>query len=153
MLNNNFARNAFARNKDKLFHELFMAGYDDISDFVGYDYPAEEDKDVTETRMEAAFEHLTDNELFEFFKKYDLMYRFIGMIAGRYVRDAQIYNHSVVPEDYSYSEDCEDYWSDASDSALVVWDGEAVDAEEVKERLCNLYTCPDDAFIILQVAD
>ena len=53
-----FFKDAYIRNKDKLFRELFMAGYDDISDFVGYDYPADEDKDVTEARLDVALDYI-----------------------------------------------------------------------------------------------
>lgn len=148
-----FFKDAYIRNKGKLFHELFMADYRDISDFIGYDYPAEEEKDVTESRMEAAFEQLSDNELFDFFKKYGLMHHFVGMIAGKYVRDAQVYEHPIPPENYSEWDECEEYWNDASGHALAVYDHDAVDAEQVGKQLRNLYACPDDAFIILQVAD
>lgn len=148
-----FFKDAYIRNKDKLFRELFMAGYDGISDFIGYDYPGDEDKDVTEARMEAALEHLCDDELFDAFKKYGLMHHFVGMIAGKYVRDAQVYEHSIPPEKYSDWDECEDYWNDTSGHALAVYDHAAVDAEQVEKQLRNLYACPDDAFIILQVVD
>lgn len=37
---------------------LFLLGYDAISDFVGYDYPQNEEKDVTEKRIDEAYEQM-----------------------------------------------------------------------------------------------
>lgn len=54
---------------DALKHALFMEGSTAIEDFIGYDLPDESD-DVTERRIEMAYEQMSDEEFKKFFVKY-----------------------------------------------------------------------------------
>ena len=42
--------------------ELFNAGYDAISDFLGYDYDGTEDKNITDNRLNEVFEQMPNDE-------------------------------------------------------------------------------------------
>lgn len=57
---------------EKLKTALFMAGHDAISDFLGYDYPAGEDKNTTDIRMCEVYSQMPDEELEKFYAKYEL---------------------------------------------------------------------------------
>lgn len=49
---------------------LFMEGYNAISDFLGYDFPEDEDKDVTDNRMDEV--QISNEKLLDFCKKHNL---------------------------------------------------------------------------------
>lgn len=49
---------------------LFEAGYDAISDFLGYDYPKDEDKDVTSNRIQEAIQQMPEEEFAKFFHEH-----------------------------------------------------------------------------------
>lgn len=57
---------------EKLKTELFMNGDEAISDFLGYDYPIGEDKDVTDSRMDEVYDQMPDEELEKYYRKYDI---------------------------------------------------------------------------------
>lgn len=48
---------------------LFNNGYEAISDFLGYDYPAAEDKDVTSNRIQEVIRQMPEEAFVIFFKK------------------------------------------------------------------------------------
>lgn len=55
---------------EKLKTELFMHGAEAISDFLGYDYPLDEEKDVTDSRLDEVYEQMPDDEMERYYKKY-----------------------------------------------------------------------------------
>ena len=57
---------------EKLKPELFMGGYDALRDFLGYDFDPEEDKDVTENRLEQVYMQMPDEEFEKFLEKYGI---------------------------------------------------------------------------------
>lgn len=56
---------------NKLKTALFMLGIEEISNIIGYDIP-EEDKDVTENRLDIYFENVNDTQLTILYNKYCL---------------------------------------------------------------------------------
>ena len=48
---------------------LFENGYNAISDFLGYDYPADEDKDVTSKRIQEVIQQMPEEAFAIFFHK------------------------------------------------------------------------------------
>ena len=68
---------------DSLYFEevkrlLFINGYDAISDFVGYDYPYEEEKSTIEARIEEAYQQMPRRE----FEMFCSIYGFDKKILG-----------------------------------------------------------------------
>lgn len=65
-----------AANKDALFEqlksELFMQGTDAIEDFLGYEIDPDEDKDVTDRRMDMAYEQMPEDILNQYYAKYNI---------------------------------------------------------------------------------
>lgn len=55
---------------ERLKTELFNQGHDAVSDFLGYDYPVDESKDVTESRMDEAYRQMPDEELRKYYEKF-----------------------------------------------------------------------------------
>ena len=55
---------------EEIFEQaLFENGYNAISDFLGYDYPADEEKDVTSNRIQEVIQQMPDEAFSIFFKK------------------------------------------------------------------------------------
>jgi len=52
--------------------ELFNYGKDYIEDFLGYDIDSEEPKDVTERRMDEAYQQMPDDILAKFYKEFNI---------------------------------------------------------------------------------
>lgn len=57
---------------EALKHELFMGGYEEISDFLDYSFDDEEDPDTTDYRIDMAINEMSDDELNKWFKKYNI---------------------------------------------------------------------------------
>ena len=57
-------------DEKKLKKELFMAGSNAIKDFLGYEYPMNEDKDVTERRIDEALFQITPAIATKYLLKY-----------------------------------------------------------------------------------
>lgn len=57
---------------EKLKTALFGAGYDAISDFLGYDYPADEDKETTGNRIDEAYEQMPEEEFQKYLEAYGI---------------------------------------------------------------------------------
>lgn len=51
---------------------LFINGSDAISDFLGYNYDGNEDKDVTENRLDEAYMQMPREEFVRFYRQYVL---------------------------------------------------------------------------------
>lgn len=51
---------------------LFIDGYDAVSDFLGYDYNENEDKDVTDNRLDEAYTQMPREEFVRFYRQYVL---------------------------------------------------------------------------------
>ena len=62
---------------EELKRKLFMGGLEAIEDFLGYEIDPEEDKDVTERRMDMVYVQMPDEELERFYEKHGL-YKVIG---------------------------------------------------------------------------
>ena len=58
------------KNYEKLSSALFMKGHSAIEDFLGYDYPDDEDKNVTENRIREVYEQMPEDVFSDFYKKY-----------------------------------------------------------------------------------
>ena len=56
-----------------LKEELFCWGHDYIEDFLGYDIDSDEDKDVTEKRMDEAYMQMPVEELEKFYEKFKIL--------------------------------------------------------------------------------
>lgn len=57
---------------EKLKPALFGVGYDAISDFLGYDYPGDEDKETTENRIDEAYEQMPEEEFQRYLDAYGI---------------------------------------------------------------------------------
>ena len=55
---------------EHLKSRLFDHGYDAITSFLGYEYPADEDKDVTDNRMDEVYAQMPPEELEPFYRQY-----------------------------------------------------------------------------------
>lgn len=58
------------KNYEKLSSALFMKGHSAIEDFLGYDYPDDEDKAVTENRIQEVYEQMPEDVLDNFYEKH-----------------------------------------------------------------------------------
>lgn len=58
---------------EQLKTALFCHGYEAVSDFLGYDYPAEEDEDTTDRRLDEALDQMPGDELKKFLDKYGIL--------------------------------------------------------------------------------
>jgi hypothetical protein len=62
------------KNKKEMYEELkrevFMNGLEAIEDLLGYEINPEEDKDVTDRRLDMALEGMSEDEFLEFYNKY-----------------------------------------------------------------------------------
>ena len=68
---NSIERNVIENARWKrLKSKLFEHGYEAVSDFLGSDYPPEEDKDVTENRLDQIYDQMPSEEIERFFEKY-----------------------------------------------------------------------------------
>lgn len=56
--------------REALSEALFNSGHDAISDFVGYDYDPDEDKDTVQNRIDEAYAQMPEAELDKFLAKY-----------------------------------------------------------------------------------
>ena len=56
----------------ELKRALFDWGADYIEEFLGYEYPHDEDKDVTENRLDMAYDDMPDKLLEEFYEKFNI---------------------------------------------------------------------------------
>lgn len=58
-------------NKEEALKQaLFMEGLEAIEDFLGYEINPEEDKDVTDLRMDEVLDQMPDEEFEAFYNKY-----------------------------------------------------------------------------------
>lgn len=57
---------------ERLKTALFMEGSDAIADFLGYDYPEDEEKDTTDNRLDEAYDQMPPEELEKFYKKHGI---------------------------------------------------------------------------------
>lgn len=57
---------------EELKSALFDAGQEAIEDFLGYEISPDEDKDVTDNRMNETWNQMPWEELSKFYKKYDI---------------------------------------------------------------------------------
>lgn len=57
---------------EQLKTELFMDGQAAIEDFLGYEISPDEDKDVTDSRMDEAWAQMPWEELSKFYQKYGI---------------------------------------------------------------------------------
>jgi len=55
---------------ETLKRELFMDGIDSIEEFLGHEIDPEEDKDVTDSRMDEVYVQMPAEELEKFYTKY-----------------------------------------------------------------------------------
>lgn len=58
------------KSYEKLCAALFMEGHSAIEDFLGYEYPYDEDKDVTEDRIREAYEQMPEEDFVKFYEQY-----------------------------------------------------------------------------------
>lgn len=58
------------QNFEKLKMALFEEGYEALSDFVGYDFDPAESKDITENRLDEAFQQMPESDFSIFYCKY-----------------------------------------------------------------------------------
>lgn len=56
--------------EEALKKALFMEGLEAIEDFLGYEINPEEDKDVTDLRMDEVLDQMPDEEFEAFYNKY-----------------------------------------------------------------------------------
>lgn len=56
--------------EEALKRALFMEGLEAIEDFLGYEINPEEDKDVTDLRMDEVLDQMPDEEFETFYNKY-----------------------------------------------------------------------------------
>ena len=56
--------------EEALKQALFMEGLEAIEDFLGYEINPEEDKDVTDLRMDEVLDQMPDEEFEAFYNKY-----------------------------------------------------------------------------------
>lgn len=56
--------------EEALKQALFMEGLEAIEDFLGYEINSEEDKDVTDLRMDEVLDQMPDEEFETFYNKY-----------------------------------------------------------------------------------
>lgn len=56
--------------EEALKQALFMEGLEAIEDFLGYKINPEEDKDVTDLRMDEVLDQMPDEEFEAFYNKY-----------------------------------------------------------------------------------
>lgn len=49
-----------------------LGGYDAISDFLGYDYPEEEDKETTESQMDETYDQMPEDEFQRYLEAYGI---------------------------------------------------------------------------------
>lgn len=56
--------------EEALKQALFMEGLEAIEDFLGYEINPEEDKDVTDLRMDEMLDQMPDEEFEAFYNKY-----------------------------------------------------------------------------------
>ncbi len=56
--------------EEALKQALFMEGLEAIEDFLGYEINPEEDKDVTDLRMDEVLDQMPDEEFETFYNKY-----------------------------------------------------------------------------------
>ena len=63
-------------NNDRRFEELkrtlFMWGHKAIEDFLGYKYPNDEEKDITNNRMDEVYMQMPNEEFDAFCKKFNI---------------------------------------------------------------------------------
>lgn len=57
---------------EKLRKELWMNGMDAIEDFLGYEVNPEEDSDVTDYRIEEAYQQMPKEEISQYLEKYHI---------------------------------------------------------------------------------
>ena len=57
--------------EEALKQALFMEGLEAIEDFLGYEINPEEDKDVTDLRMDEVLDQMPDEEFEAFYNKYE----------------------------------------------------------------------------------
>lgn len=57
---------------EQLKSALFAAGMEAIDDFLGYAHPAEEDKDVTDRRMDEVWDQMPWEELEKYYTKHGI---------------------------------------------------------------------------------
>jgi len=55
---------------EELKSALFENGHEALSDFVGYDFDAEEDKDVTENRLDEAYQQMPPEDFAGYYRQY-----------------------------------------------------------------------------------
>lgn len=60
----------YSVSAETLKQNLFMEGLEAIQDFLGYEIDPEEDKDVTDLRMDEVLEQMPDEEFDKFWRKY-----------------------------------------------------------------------------------
>lgn len=58
---------------EKLKRELFMHGDSAICNFLGYEPPCDEEKDVTDARMDEVYDQMPEEELEKFYQKYAIL--------------------------------------------------------------------------------
>lgn len=52
--------------------KLFMEGYEDIQDFLHYEFEWDEDKNVIDRRMDEVYEQIPAEKLEKFYKKFSI---------------------------------------------------------------------------------
>lgn len=57
---------------EQLKSALFVAGMEAIDDFLGYEHPAEEDKNVTDRRMDEVWDQMPWEELEKYYIKHGI---------------------------------------------------------------------------------
>ena len=77
--------------------------------------------------------------------------RYIGLIRGEFVRDAQFFNGESFSDSIDiFDEEHEACWTDVQGSILV-FDGPAASEAEVLSRLASLYSCSENQLLVLRV--
>lgn len=71
-----FLESVLSEDKTSLFEQLksalFMAGTDAIEDFLGYEIDPDEDKDVTDRRLDMVYEQMPEDVLNQYYAKYNI---------------------------------------------------------------------------------
>lgn len=62
----------FETRWEKLKKALFMNGHNAIEDFLGYEYPDGEDRDITDRRLDMRWDEMAYDDLKVFYKRYDI---------------------------------------------------------------------------------
>lgn len=144
---------------ERLKQKLFMVGRTAITDFLDYEYPQYEDKDVTEKRMDEAFAQMPPDEFEKYLAKYDIdknereldeetAWMAVPSITAKQVLD--VFNKGELCDVPSFADlmDMDEFIEEVDSYCITDGDGSGMLVIDGKVNQCTCVICEWDAVII-----